>query len=243
MFRLYTEPPANGIPATTLAAIEAQLANSDPVTLASKGPDWIAEALVLAESIGSDSLTLETEPALTSHEKLATESGLTLTRDLLQLRRPLPLAKPWSLDVRPFHPGIDDAQWLRVNNRAFDWHPEQGGWSTKNLHERMEEPWFDPDGFLIHETAGQIDGFCWTKIHHDIDPPLGEIFVIGVDPSAATRGLGRSLLRAGLDHLANQGITDALLYVEADNEPATNLYRSEGFKVHQRHCWWSVRLT
>jgi mycothiol synthase len=174
-------------------------------------------------------------------------------RELLQLRRPLPVpadhpsrAGAPPAPVRPFVPSPgdeagddDEAAWVEVNNRAFAHHPSQGRETIDSLHAQMREDWFDPNGFLVLDDAerpGHLAGSCWTKIHpaRAEDPALGEIYVIGVDPRHEGHGLGRTLVLAGLDHLAAAGPAVGMLYVEADNAPALALYDRLDFSAHHR---------
>jgi mycothiol synthase len=207
---------------------------------ASIGPELLdAVADVVAAEGGGHVHWWVFEPT-TAHDALAARIGLTPGRRLHQMRRPLPvepeLDPPPRLPTRPFVVGADEEAWLQVNNRAFHWHPEQGGWDLDTLRARQKEPWFEPEGFLMVDDATPegvttLAGFCWTKRHLDHDPVLGEIYVIAVDPQAHGRGLGRSLTLAGLAHLADLGVPMAMLYVDAENTAAVQLYRSLGFEV------------
>ncbi len=91
----------------------------------------------------------------------------------------------------------------------------------------------DLDGFLVADDPDGpgLIGSCWTKIHRESTPVLGEIYVIAVDPRHHGHGWGRSLTVAGLEFLTARGIRQGMLYTESDNDAAVGLYRSLGFTV------------
>jgi mycothiol synthase len=171
-------------------------------------------------------------------DERAASEGFVPERDLLQMRVTLPLpddivAATRPLATRPFVPDRDEDAWVETNNRAFAGHLEQGGWSVDELRERMAADWVELDGFLVADDPDGpgLIGACWTKIHRDRTPVLGEIYVIDVDPRHHGQGWGRSLTVAGLEWLAGRGITIGMLYTDASNEAAVGLYRSLGFTV------------
>ncbi|WP_030718355.1 mycothiol synthase [Streptomyces sp. NRRL F-2580] len=169
---------------------------------------------------------------------LAQVLGLTLFRELRQLRRPLtdtdPLpeaALPPGVIVRTFVPGTDDEAWLATNAAAFAHHPEQGSLTQRDLNDRIAQPWFDAKGFFLAERDGELVGFHWTKVH--AAERLGEVYVLGVRPGAQGGGLGKALTAIGLRHLAAQGLPTAMLYVDADNPAALAVYEGLGFTTHE----------
>ncbi|MEV4252674.1 mycothiol synthase [Spirillospora sp. NPDC049652] len=163
--------------------------------------------------------------------RLAESEGMRRGRVLFQMRRSaddpmLDVPPPSGVTVRAFEPGRDEEAWLEVNARAFASHPEQGQWTLEDLRAREAESWFDPEGFFLAERDGRLVGFHWTKIHPD---GLGEVYVVGVDPSAQGLGLGRVLTLTGLHHLRDRGVPAILLYVDEDNPSALHLYERLGF--------------
>jgi mycothiol synthase len=183
----------------------------------------------------------------------ASALGLVPVRELVQMRLSLrevpdPVSPMPGVQVRTYRGADDDAELLRVNNAAFAEHPEQGGWTAVDLAERRSEPWFDPEGLFLawgasgSDEAGRLLGFHWTKVHLD-QARLGEVYVLGVDPSAQGRGLGQLLTAIGVESLAQRlsGPEDpggpatevtVLLYVESDNVAAVRTYQRQGFTTY-----------
>jgi mycothiol synthase len=178
----------------------------------------------------------------------ASALGLVAVRELVQMRRSLrdvpDPAIPDGVRIRTYAGASDDAEVLRVNNAAFAYHPEQGGWGADQLAERRGESWFDPGGLFLAfgdsegDDPDELLGFHWTKVHPD-QPGLGEVYVVGVDPSAQGRGLGKLLTSVGISSLAEK-LADSksaagpvvLLYVESDNVAAVRTYEGLGFTTY-----------
>ncbi|MBS2962293.1 mycothiol synthase [Actinocrinis puniceicyclus] len=194
----------------------------------------------LAETAGA--LRVWAHGSLPGTQRFAERLGFAAVRELRLMELDLAAAAaapdfaappPDGVELGTFRPGEDEESWLALNARAFAHHPEQGSWTAQELTEREAEPWFDPAGFFLARTAHDLIGFHWTKVHPAgaYGPgPVGEIYVLGVDPDAGRRGLGRFLAVAGLQHLAQTGLDSVILYVDGDNLPAVRLYQSLGFR-------------
>jgi len=171
---------------------------------------------------------------------LAGRLGFVRARCLWHMRRSLYPALqeavlPAGVTVRTFEPGRDDEAWVALNARAFAGHPEQGVWTLEDLHRRMREPWFDPAGFFLAVRDDQLVGFHWTKVHGDGagdghgHEPIGEVYVVGVDPAEQGKGLGSALAAIGLCYLRGRGLPQAMLYVDESNTAAIKVYERLGF--------------
>ena len=209
------------------------------------GTALISELHALVKSQGKV-LHLWSHGDSTAAREVALASGLQEVRDLWQMRRdltvPLPTLPPhpaWRLAT--FRPGKDDAPWLSLNAAAFAHHPEQGQVTAADLQALQAETWFDPAGFFLLSPAelhpnlpdadGPLAGFVWTKVHpaSGEQAALGEVYVIGISPDYQGQGLGKLLTLHALHYLKSTGVHTAMLYVDATNTPAVQLYRNLGF--------------
>lgn len=177
---------------------------------------------------------------LPAAQGLAASVGLEAVRTLLVLRltfdgAPAAERELDGITIRSFTPADGDAV-IAVNGRAFASHPEQGAMDRADFDRRTALPWFDPAGLFVAERAGQIVGFHWTKIEDGI----GEVYVVGVDPSEQGSGLGTALTARGLRHLHAAGMPVVDLYVEGDNAPALAVYRRLGFVDHAKDVLYAA---
>jgi mycothiol synthase len=147
--------------------------------------------------------------------------------------------------VREQEPWFDPAGFFlaeRVTDGAprlvgFHWTKVHGGHRADEPHEHPHEQ----DHGQAHEhddhDLGQAhehddhDHEHDDREHHD-HPPLGEVYVVGVDPDEQGRGLGPALTLTGLHSLRDRGLADVLLYVDESNVAAVKTYERLGFTRH-----------
>ncbi len=174
---------------------------------------------------------------LPAAQGVARSRDLVVTRNLWRMERPVdgepaigPAQVPAGFAARSFRPGTDERAWLDLNATAFAHHPEQGRMTMDDLHERMEQPWFEAAGLLLIEDVGGDDprlvASHWTKV---AEPDVGEVYVVAVHPEYQGQGLGKAVTALGLHHLAGRGVRTIELYVEGDNAPAVATYSGWGF--------------
>lgn len=223
----------------------------------------LVEGLVLQSPDGRLRLWAHGDHAAAT--KLAASLGFDRTRTLWQMRRPLTealsprslptVSLPEGITVRTFVVDQDEQDWTVLNNKAFAAHPDQSDWGIEEVLVREAEPWFDPAGFFLAFRGSSLVGFHWTKVHGktrhaDADDPshrhdhdaLGEVYVVGVDPSEQGHGLGPALTLLGLHHLQSLGLAEVMLYVDEGNTNAIRVYERLGFTRHTTDVCFSRRV-
>ena len=180
---------------------------------------------------------------------LAESVGMYVSRSLWQLGLRLASvpahrrreALPEGVRLRTFEPGRDEESLVELIRAAFPDHPENASWTRDDLDQRVEQPWFDPSAILLAEgDDGTLLGVHWMKLEGDV--PGGEVYLLGVAPGVQGHGLGRILLLEGLEEMRRRGLALAYLYVDAENEPAMQLYRQVGFRREHLDTCFSLDL-
>lgn len=87
---------------------------------------------------------------------------------------------------------------------------------------------FDPNLWTLLRLGGTVAGILMlnpSPAHQTI-----ELVYLGLAPIARGRGIGRKLLRHGLNQLAGRPERSVTLAVDERNAPALKLYQTEGFR-------------
>ena len=113
---------------------------------------------------------------------------------------------------------------LELQRRAYRVEAELiGSDAIPPLRESLAELHACGETFLGAELDGALAGFVsWKRAGATLD-----IHRLAVDPTCFRRGVGRALMRAAL---AAEPAERAVVQTGAQNEPAKELYRSEGFE-------------
>ena len=141
---------------------------------------------------------------------------------------------PAGYSVRPYSAVNDPAILTEATNRGFLGHWEHRDLPVSDIIAQLALPYFTPEGILLaFGPAGDVAGFCRTVINPQYSArhgaAIGQISQLAVVPEHRRHGLGRALLRAGIQWLRAQGQEAIELGVMSDNAQALDLYVTTGF--------------
>jgi N-acetylglutamate synthase-like GNAT family acetyltransferase len=86
-----------------------------------------------------------------------------------------------------------------------------------------------PQRWWVAELKGSIVGFVGIGPSRDpLDPTLGELDTIAVDPSYWRTGIGRILMSVALQHLTADDYHEAVLWTLAGYKRGQNFYEAMG---------------
>jgi mycothiol synthase len=166
----------------------------------------------------------------------AVEQGFSRQRTIFHMLRPadappLESEAPEGLVIRSISAGEEGAV-LRALNRNWD-----GTWAFQPIAAELLER--DLQGQRGGMLLAVVDDAIVATVHAIFDPteqnpdgaPRAWISNLTVDPAWRGKGLGRTMLARGLEHLQSQGARSVTLGVDAGNAAPVRLYRSTGFDV------------
>jgi ribosomal protein S18 acetylase RimI-like enzyme len=92
-----------------------------------------------------------------------------------------------------------------------------------------------PTETYVADVDGEIVGFASVGRYRpdegaEIEPDVGEVYAIYVDPSQWSTGVGRALLDVAVEHLTDAGFAEIRLWVFEHNPRARRFYERAGFK-------------
>ena len=137
-----------------------------------------------------------------------------------------------------------DIDVVRVLVAAFRDHLRASAPTDADLEAQLPGVLADPSiEFACAWLQGHAVGYTQTRIFRSLwaagfEALLEDLFVL---PSARGRGIGRSLLRDAVQHARERGARVLGLCTNERNEPAQNLYRSEGLHPQSTAIWTGGR--
>ncbi len=138
--------------------------------------------------------------------------------------------------------GSEEASLAELQNRAFHNHWGYNLYTYDTFHFDINLNNRSYRDIVVSTEGSRITGYCWTEVSEYYGPTgttkRGTINMLGVDPELQNRGIGRTVLTAGLAYLKGRGVNHVSLSVDAVNRNAWRLYRSSGFTECGSILWY-----
>jgi len=203
---------------------------------------------LIAGAAGREHLRLWV-PRRPDAEAFARSAGMRYDSTLWKLRLDPgavvePPTFPDDVVVRWIEPGTDDEAYTTLLNASFLDHPSPLEVDLATIRRVHGSSTFDPSTILLVADVRdreRLTGFCRIGTFHDDDGSLvGEVKLVGVLREARRRGLGRELVRWGIQACRERSAASIELNVEGENDTALRLYESLGFRQDVAWPHWVI---
>lgn len=137
---------------------------------------------------------------------------------------------PEGYELRTFRDGIDEEHWCSIINDAFGHSLGHVRMTPERLeHWRLDPAYINGGMKLLWHNDTPVATLSMTKEEHKGED-LIFIEAIGVAGDYQGKGLGKNLLRTGIQYAADSGSPGVMLSVNGENDKAADMYFREGFK-------------
>lgn len=215
---------------------------------------YLLESVVqFARQVGSNSVHSFFSAQSTWVTNFLPDYGLQLQREFHMMLRPTAqvtpadLQAPAGIQIRPMRDG-EETQVLDALNRAWATTWNYRPISMEALEKDLER---QREGFLVaidesnpqQPIVGTVHGIFDAATTNPDGSPFAWISNVTTDPQVRGRGVGRAVLLAGINYLAQRGAESVGLGVDGGNPIPVNLYRSVGFEIYNTNQLWEGRPT
>jgi mycothiol synthase len=98
---------------------------------------------------------------------------------------------------------------------------------------------------MVLQDKEEVIGYLWPQFLEESGEGGGAhgwIHMVGVHPDYRGQGLGKKLLRAGLQGFREKGVRAVELTVDEENRGAVHLYSVLGFSTQDTKLWFELNL-
>jgi mycothiol synthase len=208
------------------------------------GSSLLETAANHSHNLGSEVLQIPIAQGLHTSERWVRARGFRAVRchwhmSLAEYRE-MTLTIPSGFELTHFLPGEEESL-CTLQNMSFT---DSWGFRPNTVEEicyLLDASWCRPDGILYINNSQTKVGYCWT-MEHPNDRDKGYIRMMGINPQYRGRGLGKTILIAGIEYLLQNGIKEIELSVDGRNHIAKHLYQSVGFRRKGVTLWHQRNL-
>jgi ribosomal protein S18 acetylase RimI-like enzyme len=140
------------------------------------------------------------------------------------------------MTIRRFVEGVDEADWLRVQNEAYkqfeDFRPD----TVEDMELSKKTPNFSSSGMFIAEQDGIPVGVVNAFVDRFREEKIGSLRVLGVVPEFRRRGIGRRLLETGIESLRKRGMEVVQGWTRECGAACKSLLEGTGFALTRTFC-------